>query len=230
MACIQPVTVVSERGEYLGIDGWEDLEGRIKWILRTGPEPMDEGTIERSLEARRLPLARKQTVQSLAWDWCEWVGYWCDLEIQEGDSVQVWRQMVVDSDESVPVEFTIQHLRPDAKRGMGHRLRAHASISLPESVGVAHELANMLLFSSAKQGVPFAEVKERIVDWIVDLRITVETDPATLMPMSVTTTKSIEVVGWKDFWQDYAKEEERESLLRAWEDRTETSRYTFTWQ
>lgn len=176
-----PDYVVNEDGEFVQADGIDEMVERVAGLLAATRGEEGEKEAERLAEAMKRPETRELLSAAVANYWNAWVGAWLGWDVPSGESAAVDTSLPFGGVE-IPARLAVTHHGDAAGEEGCLRLSQRTVAEGPEvAKAVAHVVARMAGEAANEEPGDVSVVNE----------VEIVTDPKTLCPRSVRTSKVI---------------------------------------
>ncbi len=217
---VRPTVVISKKGEFLRLDGWDRVADEYRELIRKSSSPPNEEKVERQVKKMTNSRAKLATEETLSEEWNLWVGYWRNQVFRGNEANPVSYSITAPLLGPAEVEALMSY-RSKRKRG---ELRLRAVRDEAELRKSFLGLGLMMIPMNERTKEKVSRLKTQVGKCFVVDEVVLKTDPATLVPSSIIKTKTIHVEGWKSLWED------NEDMKVFWDNNNEVERTKFTWE
>jgi len=216
MTAAIPPMVISKEGKFVRFHEWERMIDGLEDFFHQMDPTMDEEVIEHIVSMMKNPATLEQMQAASAQDWSLWVGSWVNAQLCRGESRQftVATEMPWGGETDASAELT--YLPEDSNNPDTHRLQFKRVSSGPKMREALIESMKKLIPPDQLNEDKIAEMQASIGDCYLSFEATVTTDPSTLMPSTISSSKIIKISNPKD--------------RTGGEQQIDNREYTFTWE
>lgn len=183
-----PDLVIDRAGEYLRIDGLDDMLERFGRFQRE-QKGQSEAESQRLMKSMRMPEVTAALQQACSKDWSAWAGAWIGFEVQPGAQAEAVGEVALFG-ATMPAKVTRRH-HGAAEGHPGHvRLSITSLVEGAEAAKALAEAMDALVQKAGNSPIPVGALESIRLE----TNLEVITDPKTLRPLRAKWTKDMRLV------------------------------------
>ncbi|MHC4629211.1 MAG: hypothetical protein ACYTDV_19705, partial [Planctomycetota bacterium] len=200
--------------QFLRVDDWDRLIDDVAALLRRIDPTIDDAVIEHIVSLMKNPATRQQMQSAAAKDWNLWVGTWNNVRLRHGASREFAYPMNLPWGGQADASAKLIYQSQGENEANLHRIQLQSVYSGPEFREALLSSMETLLPPGERDADRIAEMRGSIGECSLAFDAVAITDPATLMPMMITSTKVIRI----------------DRPDGDGEEQTEKRKYSFVWE
>lgn len=188
-----PPLIISRQGEFLRIDDWDRMIGEAMTLFRQLSPATDEAAIEHATALMKDPATRQQLLATSARDWNLWVGTWNNVRVRPGESTAFAYPMSLPWGGELAATAELTCL-PHAEADTGpHQIQLRTSCTGPAFREALLRTLEAAVPPEKRSAGKSAEMRAAIGECSLSFDAVALTDPETLMPVMITSTRVITI-------------------------------------
>jgi len=193
MTAAVPPLVVSSSGQFLRVDSWDNVVDQVGAVLREIDPSMDDAVLEHLTGLMERPDTRQSMQASAARDWSLWVTAWNGHRLRRGIPREFDYSMALLLGGQAQAHASLTYLPPSPENPELHQVRLRTECTGSEFREAMLKTLESSLPADERTDGKRAEMRAAIGQCSLITETVAVTDPATLMPSTVVSTRTTRI-------------------------------------
>lgn len=193
MTAAVPPLVVSSSGQFLRVDNWDNMVDQVSAVLRKIDPSMNDALLEHVTGLMKHPDTRQSMQANAVKEWGLWVTAWNGQRLRRGTPREFDYSMALPLGGQAQAHATLTYLPPGPENPKLHQVRVRTECTGSDFREAMLKAIESLLPTGERTDGKRAEIRAAIGQCSLITETVAVTDPATLMPSTVVSTRTTRI-------------------------------------